>query len=132
MIQLTSTRNRIWWEYLMKKQAIKYSEEVSNIWSKWNPNSKTYSLTVQYIRELIKWGGGGLVTKSCPTFCDLMDHSPPGSFVHGIFQARILKYSCIVAISFSRGSSWSRDQTFRPVSPALQADSLTAETPEKP
>ena len=34
--------------------------------------------------------------------------SPPGSSVHGILQARILEW---VAISFSRGSSWPRDQT---------------------
>ena len=38
----------------------------------------------------------------------LMDCSPPGSSVHGIFQARILE---CVAISFSRGSSQPRDQT---------------------
>ena len=38
----------------------------------------------------------------------LMDCSPPGSSVHGIFQARILEW---VAISFSRGSSQPRDQT---------------------
>ena len=37
-----------------------------------------------------------------------MDCSPPGSSVHGIFQARILEW---VAISFSRGSSWPRDRT---------------------
>ena len=36
------------------------------------------------------------------------DCSPLGSSVHGIFQARILEW---VAISFSRGSSWSRGQT---------------------
>ena len=37
-----------------------------------------------------------------------MDCSPPGFSVHGIFQTRILEW---VAISFSRGSSWLRDQT---------------------
>ena len=37
-----------------------------------------------------------------------MDCSPPGSSVHGIFQERILEW---VAISFSNGSSWPRDQT---------------------
>ena len=37
-----------------------------------------------------------------------MDCSQPGSSVHGISQARILDW---VAISFSRGSFWSRDQT---------------------
>ena len=49
-----------------------------------------------------------LVTQSCPTLCDPMDCSPPGSSVHGIFQARILEW---VAISFSRGTSWPRDWT---------------------
>ena len=40
--------------------------------------------------------------------CDPMDCSPPGSSVHGISQARILEW---VAFSFSRGSSYSWDQT---------------------
>ena len=40
--------------------------------------------------------------------CDAMDCSPPGSSVHGIFQAIILEW---VVISYSRGSSWFRDQT---------------------
>ena len=45
----------------------------------------------------------------CPTLCNPMDCSPPGSSVHGISQARILEW---VAISFSRGSSQSREQTW--------------------
>ena len=36
--------------------------------------------------------------QSCPTLCDLMDHGPPGSSVHGILQATVLE---CVAISFS-------------------------------
>ena len=50
-----------------------------------------------------------LVTQLCLTLCDTMDCSPPGSSVHGIFQARILEW---VAIPFSRGSSWPMDQTW--------------------
>ena len=46
------------------------------------------------------------VAKPCQTCCHPMDYSPPASFVHGIFQARIL--GCI-AISFSKGSSQPRD-----------------------
>ena len=46
--------------------------------------------------------------QSCLTLCNPMDHSPPGSSVHGISQARILEW---VAISFSRESSQPRDQT---------------------
>ena len=38
------------------------------------------------------------VAQSCPTFSDPMDCSPPGSSVHGIFQARVLEWA---AIAFS-------------------------------
>ena len=38
--------------------------------------------------------------KSCPTLCDPMDCSLPGSPIHGIFQARVLEWT---AISFSKG-----------------------------
>ena len=59
--------------------------------------------------------------QSCPTLCDSMDCSPPGSSVHGIFQARILE-----RVAFS--SSSDLDLGIEPVSPAipaLQADSLS-------
>ena len=42
------------------------------------------------------------VAQSCPTLCDPMDCSQPGSSVHGIFEAIVLEG---IAISFSRGSS---------------------------
>ena len=48
------------------------------------------------------------IAQSCLTLQDPMDCSPPGSSVHRIFQARILEW---VAISFSRESSQTRDQT---------------------
>ena len=49
-----------------------------------------------------------LVAQSRPTLCDTMDYSLPGSSVHGILQAKILEW---VAMLFSRGYSWPRDQT---------------------
>ena len=48
------------------------------------------------------------VAQSCPTLCDPMDYSLPGSSIHGIFQARILEW---IAISFCRRSSRPRDST---------------------
>ena len=39
------------------------------------------------------------VAQSCPTPSDPMDHSSPGSSIHGIFQARVLEWG---AIAFSR------------------------------
>ena len=41
-----------------------------------------------------------LVTQSCLSLCDPRDCSPPGSSVHGIFQARILEW---IPIPFSKG-----------------------------
>ena len=50
-----------------------------------------------------------LVAQSCLTLCNLMDCSPPGSFAHGILQARVVEW---VAVSFSKGSSQSRGRTY--------------------
>ena len=58
---------------------------------------------VPALREISssKWASEGEseVAQSCPTLCDLMDCSPPGSSIHGIFQARVLEWG---AVSFSR------------------------------
>ena len=48
------------------------------------------------------------VANSCPTVCNLMDCSTPGSSIQAFFQARILEW---VAVSFSRGSFRIRDWT---------------------
>ena len=66
-------------------------------------------------RFLTSWATNSLLTaeedvcmhaQPCPTLCNPMDCSPPGSSVHGISQARVLEG---VAMSFSRGSSQARD-----------------------
>ena len=62
-----------------------------------------------------------LVSQLCPTLCNPMDYSPPGSSAHGIFQARILEW---VAIP-SPGDLPDRGNGLG--SPALQADSLPSE-----
>ena len=64
---------------------------------------------IQYLGQL-GWGRWAvvLVAKLCPTLCDSIDGSLPGSSVHGISQARILEW---VVISFSRGSSRLRNWT---------------------
>ena len=62
-----------------------------------SPN-ETFSLWKKQVKVL--------VTQSCPTLCDPMDCSLPGSSVHGILQIRTLEW---VAIPFSRWSSWPRN-----------------------
>ena len=61
---------------------------------------KQVKLTIQFSCVHVK------SLQLCPTLCDPMDCSPPGSSVHGILQARILGW---VAIPFSKGSSPSRE-----------------------
>ena len=68
------------------------------------------------------------VSRSCPTLCGPMDCRLPGSSVHEIFQAKILKW---IAISYFRRPSWPRDQTHVSlVSPALHSHCNTWETPQ--
>ena len=62
-------------------------------------NSKIY-------QKSYKWSE---VAQLCPTLCDPVDCSLPGSSVHWIFQAIVLEW---IAISFSRGSSQPRDRTW--------------------
>ena len=64
----------------------------------------------------------------CPTLCDPMDYSPPGSYVHGILQARMLEW---VAMTSSRGSSQPRDRTHISCLLHWQADSLPLMPPGK-
>ena len=70
------------------------------------------------------WGHESL--QSCPTLCNPIDYNLEGSSVHGIRQARILEW---VAIPFSRGSSNPGIESW---TPALEADSFSSESPEKP
>ena len=57
-----------------------------------------------------------LVAQSCPTLCDPMDCSPPGSSVHWILQARILEW---VAVPSCRGSSQPGIKLASPMSPTV-------------
>ena len=50
----------------------------------------------------------GLCVQLLSTLCNSLDYNPPLPSVFGNFQARILEW---VVISFSRGSSWCKDQT---------------------
>jgi len=86
---------------------------VSNSW-KWQPTLVFLPGKSHWWRILIgysPWGHKESNTTERLHFtslCDPKDWGPAGSSVHGILQAWILEW---VAISFSRGSSWPRDQT---------------------
>jgi len=45
------------------------------------------------------------VTQSCPTLSNPMDYSPPGSSIHGIFQARVLEWGAIACNPYKATNS---------------------------
>ena len=69
---------------------------------------KAWYKSLIHLKANNSWESESEVVQSCPTLCDPMDCSLPGSSVHGILQARVLEW---VDIFFSRGSSWPRDGT---------------------
>ena len=69
----------------------------------------------------------GFVAQSCPTLCDSMYSSLPGSSVHEIFQARILEW--VFPFPSQRDLP---NPGIEPRSPTLQSDSLPAEPQWKP
>ena len=74
----------------------------------WDFPGKNTGVGCHFLCQCMKMKSESEVAQSCPTLCDPMDCSPPGSSVHGILQARTLEW---VAIPSSRGSSRPRDQT---------------------
>ena len=102
---------RITWKYLIKVWVIFSEILIQKGWGRsnlfWNflhnsdvqPHLGRTIFNAQFVV---------VVQSLCPTLCNPRDCSPPGSFVHGISQARTREW---VAIASSRGSSWIRAQT---------------------
>ena len=88
-----------WW-------AAVYGVTESRTWLKWLSSSSLYffSLITYFLPFLVALGvaaaAAAKLLQSCPTLCDPIDSSPPGSPVPGILQARTLEW---IAISFYLG-----------------------------
>ena len=61
----------------------------------WDSPGKNTGVGCHFLHQCMKVKSESEVTQSCPTLHDPMDCSLPGSFVHGIFQARVLEGSAI-------------------------------------
>ena len=66
----------------------------------WDSPGKNTGVGCHFLPQCMKVKSESEVAQSCPTLSDPMDCSPPGSSVHGIFQARVLEWD---VIAFSRG-----------------------------
>ena len=64
----------------------------------WDSPGKNTGLGCHFLLQCMEVKSESEVAQLCLTLCDPMDYSPPGSCVHGIFQARVLEWG---AITFS-------------------------------
>ena len=64
----------------------------------WDSPGKNTGVGCHFLLQCMKVNSESEVAQSCPTLSDPTDCSPPGSSVHGIFQARVLEWG---AIAFS-------------------------------
>ena len=69
----------------------------------WDSPGKNTGVGCHFPLHCMKVKSESEVTQSCPTLSDPMDCSPPGSSIHGIFQARVLEWG---AIAFSICDRW--------------------------
>ena len=64
----------------------------------WDSPGKNTGVGCHFLHQCMKVKSESEVAQSCPTLCDPMDCSLPGSSIHGSFQARVLEWG---AIAFS-------------------------------
>ena len=63
----------------------------------WDSPGKNTGVGCHFLLQCMKVTSESEVAQSCPTLCDPMDCSPPGSSVHGVFQARVLEWGAIAS-----------------------------------
>ena len=61
----------------------------------WDSPDKNTGVGCHFLLQCMKVKSESEVTQSCPTLSDPMDFGPPGSSIHGIFQARVLEWGAI-------------------------------------
>ena len=77
----------------------------------WDSPGKNTGVGFHFLFQCMKVKSESEVAQTCPTLCDPMDCSPPGSSVHGIFQARVVEW---VAIAFSDSLFYSPRNSLSP------------------
>ena len=65
--------------------------------------AKNTGVGCHFLLQCMKMKSESEVAQSCPTLNDPLDCSPPGSSVHGIFQARVLEWGAIAELPYSYG-----------------------------
>ena len=92
---------------LSQRRNIKAESETADLWQpKWNENQTVLEAAIctpDRDTGPLEGAAAAKSLQSCPTLCDHLDGSPPGSSIHGIFQAGVLEWD---AIAFSIWKSY--------------------------
>ena len=73
----------------------------------WDSPGKNTGVGCHFLIQCMKVKSESEVSQSCPTLSDPMDYSPPVSSIHGIFQARVLKWGTMSLETVkTEGNSW--------------------------
>ena len=75
-----------------------YRRQPAGLPHPWDSPGKNTGVGCHFLLQCMKVKSESEVAQSSPTLSDPMDRSPPGSSIHGIFQARVLEWG---AIAFS-------------------------------
>ena len=65
----------------------------------WDSPGKNTGVGCHFLLQCMKVKSESEATQSCPTLRDSMDCSPPGSSIHGIFQARVLEWGAMLVLN---------------------------------
>ena len=76
-----------------------HRQQPTRLLCSWDSPGKNTGVGCHFLLQCMKVKSGSEVSQSCPTLSEPIDCSPPGSSVHGIFQARVLEWGAI-AFSF--------------------------------
>ena len=68
----------------------------------WDSPGKNTGVGCHFLLQFMTVKSEREVAQSCPILCDPMDHSLPGSSVHGIFQAGVLEWSAIIVTATAK------------------------------
>ena len=80
-----------------------HRQQLTSLPCPWDTPGKNTGVGCHFLLQCMKVKSESEIAQLCLTLRDPMDCSPPGSSVHGIFQARVLEWG---AIAFSDTSTW--------------------------
>ena len=79
-----------------------HSRQPTRLPGPWDSPGKNTGVGFYFLLQCMKVKSESEVAQSCPTLSDPMDCGPPGSSIHGIFQARVLEWGAIAFSIFTK------------------------------